>query len=45
MERWFYVETLEKAVIIYEEQIDYLNKLPENINLKEYLLKDGFRYA
>lgn len=45
MERWFYVETLEKAVIIYEEQIDYLNKLPENINLKEYLSKDGFRYV
>ena len=45
MEKWFYNNDLNKVVDMYEEFKEYLNKIPENINLKDYLEKDDFRHA
>lgn len=44
-EKWHYAKRIKEAVTIYQEYIDYMNKIPENINLKEYLIKDDFRRA
>lgn len=42
VEKWYYNDDLKKVIEVYEEYVDYLNKVPENIELQDYLFKDGF---
>ncbi len=42
MEKDFASNDLEKVLVKRDEYIEYLNKIPENIELHEYLYKDGF---
>ena len=42
MEKEFESDDFDKILIQRDEWIEYLNKVPENIELHEYLYKDGF---
>ena len=44
MEKDFSSDDLEKVLVKRDEYIEYLNKVPENIELHEYLYKDLLLY-